>query len=179
MNLKDYIEQSERTERKFPEGMEVDRCSGLAMNSLFKDMKFIGGRLDQVKKHLIYGKPLSDEMWIGNRTGKGYVEELAEEKAEALHALLGIITEVSELADALTPFIFDKKSLDVVNVEEELADAMWYIAILVRLHDIDFEAALNRNIEKLKARFPEKFDADRAINRDVVAERVILEGADA
>ena len=34
---------------------------------------------------------------------------------------------------------------------------------------------LQMNIDKLRKRYPEKFDSDLAINRDTDAERVILE----
>lgn len=41
---------------------------------------------------------------------------------------------------------------------------------------IDKGDALEKNINKLKARYPDKFDNDKAINRDLDAERKILEG---
>lgn len=41
---------------------------------------------------------------------------------------------------------------------------------------IDKQSALERNINKLKARYPDKFDNDKAINRDLETERKILEG---
>lgn len=39
----------------------------------------------------------------------------------------------------------------------------------------DMKAALNRNIEKLALRYPEKFTEYHAINRDIDAERKVLE----
>jgi hypothetical protein len=53
---------------------------------------------------------------------------------------------------------------------------MWYIAILLRELDLDFESLLQLNIDKLKARFPEKFTESHALNRDLDKERDILEG---
>lgn len=41
---------------------------------------------------------------------------------------------------------------------------------------INMNEARKRVINKLKLRYPDKFDCDKAINRDVVAERKILEG---
>lgn len=41
---------------------------------------------------------------------------------------------------------------------------------------IDLEEAMELNIAKLRARFPDKFDTDKAINRDLDVERKILEG---
>ncbi len=93
-----------------------------------------------------------------------------------LHAAMGISTESGELMDAFKRKIFYGKDLDVVNVKEEIGDLMWYVAILLRELDLDFEELLQINIDKLKARYPEKFTEERALNRDLDKEREILEG---
>ncbi len=64
----------------------------------------------------------------------------------------------------------------VVNVGEEIADIMWYISNLCRIKGIDLEEMMQRNIDKLKARYPEKFNQDKALNRNLDVERNILEG---
>lgn len=93
-----------------------------------------------------------------------------------LHAAMGIGTEAGELLDAFKRKIFYGKDLDVVNVKEEIGDLMWYVAILLRELDLDFHEILDLNIEKLKARFPDKFSEGKALNRDLERERSILEG---
>jgi NTP pyrophosphatase (non-canonical NTP hydrolase) len=93
-----------------------------------------------------------------------------------LHAAMGISTESGELMDAFKRKIFYGKPLDVVNVKEEIGDIMWYVAILLRELDLDFHELLQLNIDKLRARFPEKFTEHHALNRDLGAERDILEG---
>lgn len=92
-----------------------------------------------------------------------------------LHAAMGIGTEAGEMLDQFKRVIFYGKDLDVVNVKEEIGDLMWYIAILVRELDLDFNEILQLNIDKLKARFPEKFTQDNALNRNLEKERSILE----
>lgn len=93
-----------------------------------------------------------------------------------LHAAMGISTEAGELMDAFKRKIFYGKDLDVVNVKEEIGDLMWYVAILLRELDLNFEDVLQVNIDKLKARFPDKFTEVDALNRDLEKERRILEG---
>lgn len=93
-----------------------------------------------------------------------------------LHAAMGISTEAGELMDAFKRKIFYGKELDVVNLKEEVGDIMWYIAILLRELDLDFEELLQLNIDKLRARFPDKFTEFDALNRDLDKERQILEG---
>ncbi len=92
-----------------------------------------------------------------------------------LHAAIGIATESGELLDAFKKKLFYGKELDVTNVKEEVGDLMWYIAILLRELDLDFHQLLQLNIDKLRARYPEKFTEAHALNRDLNKERGILE----
>lgn len=95
-----------------------------------------------------------------------------------LHPILGINTESGELTDALKKFIFYGKDLDVTNVKEEVGDLFWYIAILCDNLNISFEEIWETNIEKLAARYPDKFTEKDALNRNLNKERKILEGED-
>lgn len=105
-------------------------------------------------------------------------DNLREGLSDELHMVIGISTEAGELLDAYKKHFAYGKELDTVNVEEEIADIIWYISNLCRLKNIDFEKALQRNIDKLKARFPEKFTQKDALNRDLDVERKILEGGE-
>lgn len=92
-----------------------------------------------------------------------------------VHMIFGMQTEVAEIADAYKKHIAYGKELDLVNVREELGDAMWYIANLCNLHGWDLRDILDTNINKLALRYPEKFTAEKALNRDLKSEREILE----
>lgn len=92
-----------------------------------------------------------------------------------LHAAIGLCTESGELIDALKKSTFYGRELDVVNVKEEAGDILWYLAILFDELGTDFETEMSRVIEKLEARFPEKFTEEAAYNRDLETERKILE----
>lgn len=90
--------------------------------------------------------------------------------------VLGMVTEVGELADAYKRTLAYGKSLDLTNVKEEVGDLMWYVVNFCRMTGIDMEDALGINIDKLRVRFPEKFSQEHALNRDLDAERSVLEG---
>jgi len=92
-----------------------------------------------------------------------------------LHAGIGLSTEAGEFLDALKKHIFYGKKLDRVNLKEEMGDLFWYLAIACDELDVEFETLMERNIEKLKARYGEKFTEERAEKRDLQAERQILE----
>jgi len=92
-----------------------------------------------------------------------------------LHAGIGLATEAGEFLDALKKHIFYGKELDRVNLKEEMGDLFWYMAIACDELGVEFEPLMERNIEKLKARYGEKFTENKAENRDLDSERLILE----
>ena len=92
-----------------------------------------------------------------------------------MHMILGMQTEIAEIADTYKKHIAYGEELDLVNIKEELGDAMWYIANLCNLHGWDLCDLLDTNIKKLEARYPEKFTTEKALNRDLIKERKILE----
>jgi NTP pyrophosphatase (non-canonical NTP hydrolase) len=93
-----------------------------------------------------------------------------------LHGAIGISTEAGEILDAFKRHIYYGKELDVVNIKEEIGDIMWYVAILCRELNLNIEDILQTNIDKLKARYPDKFSETHALNRNLENERKILEG---
>lgn len=92
-----------------------------------------------------------------------------------LHMVLGMQTEVAEVADAYKKHVAYGRELDLVNVQEELGDLLFYVSNLCELHGWDLREIMQSNINKLQVRYPEKFDANLAQNRDLKKEREILE----
>ena len=101
---------------------------------------------------------------------------LNERTSRLLHASMGIDTEGGEFTDAIKKHIFYGKPLDETNLKEELGDLLWYIAIAMDALGTDFDTEQQRVIDKLKVRYPEKFTNFHAENRDLSAEREVLEG---
>lgn len=96
--------------------------------------------------------------------------------ARLIHAVLGLSSEVGELADALKKHIIYGKALDEINILEENGDLDWYQAVMLHAIKRSTSEAYDRNIAKLRARYGATFDAQKALNRDLVAERKALEG---
>ena len=101
--------------------------------------------------------------------------KLETELLDNLHYLSGMVTEVGELMDVYKKFMAYNKPIDLVNVQEEVGDLMWYISNFCRINNFDLEKILENNIEKLKTRYPEKFTEENAINRNLSDERKVLE----
>lgn len=93
-----------------------------------------------------------------------------------LHAAIGIATESGEFLDALKKHIFYGKPLDLVNLAEEVGDMFWYLAVAASaLGHEDFNSIMETNIAKLRERYGDKFTEFDALNRNLAAEREILE----
>lgn len=110
---------------------------------------------------------------------------LNPEQAELLHHSMGVVTEAGELMDQMKRHLIYGKDIDSTNLIEELGDLAWYVAGFMRLintrqewasHDDELQSVIfKKNIDKLRERFGEKFDAHRALNRNLVKEREVLE----
>lgn len=126
-------------------------------------------QLDVYKKKIMYGKDMQeDEVVTTNLNLK------SERQLRLFHGIIGIITEAGELLEALAKNSKGEE-LDEVNVAEELGDVTWYCALVAKELGVSYEAQLEKNIAKLKARYGEKFTEESAINRDLETERTILE----
>lgn len=87
-----------------------------------------------------------------------------------VHGAIGLATEVGELQDAIKRAMFYGRPLDAGNVVEECGDVLWYLALVLQSAGYTLEEAMAKNIAKLRARYPEKFTADAALNRDLARE---------
>lgn len=117
----------------------------------------------------------SDFIEQAKRTESNMTPKMTEGKWRLLHAAMGLTTEAGEFMDALKKYYFYGKALDRTNLLEELGDLLWYMAIALDELDSDFSSEMDRVIRKLRARFPDKFNALDANIRDLDAERRELE----
>lgn len=94
---------------------------------------------------------------------------------DQLHMVLGMTTESAEIADVYKKHIAYGKPLDLVNLKEELGDFLWFSHVFCHILGFDIDEIKQMNIDKLQARYPEKFTVEQALNRDLNAERKVLE----
>lgn len=91
------------------------------------------------------------------------------------HAALGLVTEAAEIMSVVKRAKIYGKEIDTVNLIEEAGDIMWYLALLADELGVDFSTIWDKNIRKLRERYPEKWTRDAALNRNHKKEREILE----
>ena len=81
------------------------------------------------------------------------------------NGLMGLCGEAGEAMDILKKFLFQGHELDKEHLAKELGDVAWYLAVSADALGFCLENIFQMNIDKLKARYPDGFDADRSINR--------------
>ena len=83
----------------------------------------------------------------------------------ALNGCLGLSGEVGEFNDMVKKWVFHEKELDIDHAKKELGDIAWYLAMACESFGWNLDEILQMNVDKLKARYPEGFDTNRANNR--------------
>ncbi|MBT5185333.1 MAG: nucleoside triphosphate pyrophosphohydrolase family protein [Kordiimonadaceae bacterium] len=163
--MKNYLNESARTASN---SYFTDKATEAEVKGAFETFAATGETLDNQKRRLFYGK--------GDALTGGEVDGFAINglNGNIVHAIYGLCTEAGEISEAFLKAA-QTGQFDEVNLKEEAGDLLWYLAMLFRELDTDFEQVATTNINKLKARFPEKFTQDKAYNRDLDTERDILE----
>lgn len=82
-----------------------------------------------------------------------------------INGLMGLCGESGECIDILKKHEFQGHELDREKLKEELGDVAWYLAIAAEGLGYKLSDILDSNIEKLKKRYPDGFDAEKSINR--------------
>lgn len=83
-----------------------------------------------------------------------------------LNSALGLCGESGEVADLVKKHLFQGHDLDLEHVARELGDISWYLAVGAYAIGLDLESIFRMNKEKLEARYPNGFSADRSLHRD-------------
>lgn len=80
------------------------------------------------------------------------------------HALKGMMSELGELCG-----IYQKEyqghKFDHEHAMKEIGDLLWFIAEYCTAYDWDLEDVMQKNIDKLRARYPEGFDEEKSLHR--------------
>lgn len=83
---------------------------------------------------------------------------------QEMHALHGMVGELGELHS-----IYQKRYQGHADTDEhrkkEVGDLLWFIAEYCTANDWEFSEIAEMNIEKLKKRYPDGFDAEHSLHR--------------
>ena len=90
-------------------------------------------------------------------------EDLMPSEIES-HALHGMVSEIGEL-HGLYQKVYQGHAAEDTHLKKELGDLLWFIAEYCTANDWSLEEVARMNIEKLKARYPDGFEAERSLHR--------------
>lgn len=81
------------------------------------------------------------------------------------NGLMGLNGEAGECIDILKKHLFQGHDLDRRHIAMELGDVAWYLAVSAHAVGYDLETIMAMNVDKLRARYPDGFDAEHSVNR--------------
>ena len=87
------------------------------------------------------------------------------EKDVLINGVMGLCGESGEAIDLVKKWLAQGHELDKEKLAKELGDICWYLAETATAIGYDLEDIMAANIEKLKKRYPQGFEAQRSINR--------------
>lgn len=149
MNGTEYIELASLTSAD-DNTNHLDFIERTDFDRVFNGFVAASKAAERLKKQIYYGRELSRIPPFCPATLNNPFT------AESLHANLGIMGESHEFVEADTR----------ETVLDEGGDLLWYMAKKFKEHGITFEEAFEHNIEKLRARYPQRFDQEIAKNLD-------------
>ena len=94
------------------------------------------------------------------------VDEELDEKEMLTNSVMGLCGESGEACDLVKKHLFHGHELDRESLIKELGDVAWYLAEGAEALGIPLEEVFERNIEKLRRRYPEGFSSEKSINRN-------------
>ena len=79
-----------------------------------------------------------------------------------INSVMGLCGESGEAIDIVNKWLAQGHELDKEHLAKELGDVAWYLAEAATALDMDLSDILQQNLDKLAARYPEGFDAQRS-----------------
>lgn len=189
MNFQDYIPLAIRTESKSRNYLtgkmctQAERLRHSAMGLITEAAEL----LDAYKKHIYYGKPL-DRVNIEEEVGDlawyyALMCDVAGYKPrdDSDFAPVTTIQAIGQLTARVSIDFLCYRSKDAYDcfIASPKDTCQWIFENILTFCEnekLSLTFVLEKNIAKLRARYPDKFDSDKAINRDLQKEREILEG---
>jgi len=86
-----------------------------------------------------------------------------------------LISSISDLVDLVKRYVAYGKDIEIPKEYETVYDIYSALFMFETTYNIDGDEIRQKNIDKLKKRYPEKFSNDLAINRDLDSERSVFE----
>lgn len=103
----------------------------------------------------------------GNEYQKHCLRTAGEHTGDSLmiNGVMGLAGEAGECIDMVKKYLFQQHPLDKAKLAKELGDVAWYLSVTAHALGYTLEEVMQGNVDKLKARYPDGFDAERSLHR--------------
>lgn len=192
MNFKEYVELAIRTESLYPvinpnhEQTNINDSlfhSAIGIQTevgeIFEALYIRTGELDSVNLR----EEIWDVMWYIAIACKkldfyelNFDTDFDTKKYDSIQEYAHQLNYFStEILDSFKKSLFYNKAFDRELLKERFQEIFMLSGAFVEILGSDIRNICKINIEKLQARYPEKFTTEKAVNRDLETERKILE----
>lgn len=96
--------------------------------------------------------------------------DLRDDAIMVIWNVVGLTGEAGEIAEHVKKGIFHQHGLDREMLEKEIGDCLWYLAALCTTLGIDLSVVMEKNIDKLRLRYPNGFNSEDSKRRVDVAD---------
>lgn len=183
MNWKEYLELSEKTlSTQFNcEDEKEQKILHAVIGILTEVEELLDNHIGDTQDFTNMLEEAGDITWYLAILGREYQLDYPQitiktKNDNPMKLVLKIIKNTCKLLDMMKKKIYYNKPIDENNFKTLTTLIMLDLSDYMNTYDIDIEKSFDINIEKLKARYGDKFSSERAINRDLETERNILEG---
>lgn len=83
------------------------------------------------------------------------------------NGVMGLCGEAGECIDVVKKYLYQGHKLDKLKLKDELGDVLWYVAITCQALGITLDDVMEHNVKKLLLRYPDGFEAEMSIHREV------------
>jgi len=182
MNWSEYLELSEKTlSTQFHCEEREQRILHAVIGVLTEVEELLDNHIGDEQDITNMLEEAGDITWylaiIGREMDLDYPQLIVKTKNDnPMKLVLKIVKNTCKLLDMMKKKLYYNKPID-----ENLFKTITHLVMLdvsdyMNTYDIDIEKSFDVNIDKLKARYGDKFSSEKAINRDLETERNILEG---
>lgn len=177
----EYLELSEKTLSKQFHCEEKEELLLHAVVGVLTEMEeLLDNHMGDAPDEINRAEELADAWWyiaiIGREYGIIIPATVDTSIQDPMMIVLSIIKISLKILDFLKKKLFYNKPINEDLLKQYTAEMVALLFSYAKLYDIDTEKSWDINIAKLKSRYGDKFSSDRAINRDLIVERDILEG---
>ena len=121
--------------------------------------------INEYQKLALRTDPLNSPYFTFGDDLSAFYKKLTPENIQLLEGCMGLNGESGEAVDLMKKYLFQGHELDREHMVKELGDIAWYLAVAAHAIGYDLETTLQMNIDKLRARYPDGFEAEKSLHR--------------